>query len=488
MYLGFDLGTTNVKALVTDASGRIVGAGSAPVERSLTADGGVEQDIEQIWGATGVAIVQTLAGCDRRAVRAVGVSSQGGALQVLDGREEPLGRVISWLDARGRAFDEELVAELGRDFLARHVGHGGSTMALGQVLRLNRESPRLLRAPRRLGFVGDVIVGRLCARRAHDPTSLGIAPLYNPWLGQADPEILARLELAEDQLPALVPATVAAGPLSAEAAQRFGLPSGIPVSPAVHDQYAAALGAGAVGAGDVNFGSGTAWVLLANTASLVAPLVDQAFACCHVVPGLWGQLISLGNGGSAVDWVMRLVGRQRASPAEVDAWIAQSAPGSAGLRCWPLLVHGSQTPAPFQAGGRLERLSLAHRPCDVVRAVVEGLACELARHLRLLTAAGLPVARLSMCGSATASRTTPQILADLLDVPVTRVQAADVSALGAAMIARSLDCGEGLAEVGRRWSEAGQAVDPGAGRSVYRDLLEEYLAAFETRPVWAGAR
>ena len=44
-----------------------------------------------------------------------------------------------------------------------------------------------------IGFVGDVIVGRLCGRRAHDATSLSIALLYNPVLGRADPELLHRL-------------------------------------------------------------------------------------------------------------------------------------------------------------------------------------------------------------------------------------------------------------------------------------------------------
>ncbi len=58
MYLGFDLGTTNVKALVVDASGQIVAGGSAPVQRFVTADGGVEQEIEQIWEATCTALGQ----------------------------------------------------------------------------------------------------------------------------------------------------------------------------------------------------------------------------------------------------------------------------------------------------------------------------------------------------------------------------------------------------------------------------------------------
>ena len=462
MYLGFDLGTTNVKALVADESGRIVGAGSAPVERFCTPDEGVEQDIEQIWEATCKAIGQA-AGRKRDAIRAVGVSSQGGALQLVDEHDCPVGRVISWLDGRGRPFDLELVAELGARFLAEHIGYGASAMTLGQVLRLRRVAPEMLRPPHRLGFVGDVIVGRLCGRRAHDPTSLGIALLYNPWLGRADPEILARLGVEETQLPDLLPPTEPAGCLRPEVAERTGLRPGIPVSPAVHDQYAAALGAGSVEPGDVNFGAGTAWVLLANTERLLRPVVDQAFVCSHLVRGIYGQMLSLVTGGSAIEWAMRLLGDEWAGLARVDE-LADSVPaGSDGLRYWPLL-------------GRLEGIRLAHGPGHLVRAVVEGLACELTRHLGLLTRAGLTPRRLSMCGSAATSRSTPQIVADVANLPVACIDTPDVSALGAAMIASALIGKRDLLETVRRWSPPGRVVLPGPHRAVYRGVLEEYMA------------
>ena len=141
-------------------------------------------------------------------------------------------------------------------------------MTIGQILRLRQQTPALLEAARYIGFVGDVIVGRLCGRRAHDPTSLAIAMLYNPWLGRADPEILARLGIEEEPV-----ARSAARPprrranSTQEASRQTGLRAGIPVSPAIHDQYAVSLGAGAVREGDVTFGAGTAWVLLANSTS-----------------------------------------------------------------------------------------------------------------------------------------------------------------------------------------------------------------------------
>src|SRR6266568_4865826 len=174
MFLGLDLGTTNVKALVVSDSGKALGEGSSPVQLFHVENGGVEQDIEEIWAATIGAIRQAASGIKVAEIRAIGVSSQGGALQVLDAERRPMGRVISWLDQRGRSFDTALTAELGREWFVERVGHAGAGLAVGQLMRLGPNQ--------HIGFVGDVIVGRLCEREAHDGTSAALTLLYNPGL------------------------------------------------------------------------------------------------------------------------------------------------------------------------------------------------------------------------------------------------------------------------------------------------------------------
>lgn len=387
-----------------------------------------------------------------------------------------MGRVISWLDRRGEPFDAAWTAQQGKDFFARHVGHGASAVAIGQLLRLRRQTPDRLDSPRRIGFVGDVIVGRLCGRRVHDATSLAIAMLYNPWLRRADPEILAHLGLSEEQLPSLSYATTAAGTLTAQAAEALGIPAGIPVSPAVHDQYTASLGAGSVEEGDINFGAGTAWVLLANTGLLTPPVVDEAYVCQHPLEGLFGQLLSLRNGGSAIQWILSLLGRQTAGYEAIDAALGSTPPGADGLRFWPFVSNCPEPALSGPPGGRVAGISLAHRPEHFVRAVIEGLACEVLRHLRLLTSAGLPAGRLVMCGSTAAGRHTPQIIADVTRLPIRCIEAADTSALGAAMIARSLVDATDLATIGRQWAPTHRTVDPAEGIAGYDDLLDDYFS------------
>ena len=468
MFIGLDLGTTNINTVLVDAAGTVIARSGAPVGIVHTPDGGVEQDIDEIWSATLTAIKTLGSPEQRQAVQAVGVSSQGGAMQITDPTGNPLAPVIGWMDGRGRRYDEALTAERGSEWFIQHIGHAGSNLCLGQLLRLREQSPELLGPENRVGFVGDVIVSRLCGRAAHDATSLSIAWLFNPTLCDADPAVLELVGISADQLPDIVGATDAVGGLLDDVAAETGLPAGIPVGPAVHDQYAAAVGSASVAVGDVMFGTGTAWVLLANTDRLAPPVEGLAFVCTHVVDGLFGQMLSMVNGGSAFAWAVETLGLTDRSGAELDALTADIPPGCDGLRCRPTFSSGAGSEA---GGGELTGLRLNHTPGHVLRAVAEGLARELARFLRYLTDAGIDVSRLVMTGGAAASSVTPQIVADVSGLPLVACTEADTSAAGAAVLARSLvEADTDLAALSRQFAPARKTIQPGENAAIYANI------------------
>lgn len=475
MLLGLDLGTTNVKALLADVGRGVIADAASPVAVEHLANGAVEQDMEDIWQATLKAIAELAAKHDLSTVRAVGVSAQGGAMQITDAGGTPIGPVYSWLDARGRAFDHQVQEELGRQWLIEHNGHGRTGTAIGQLIRLGQEQPQLLSARHRVGFVGDLVCRRLCGRAAHDATSLSLCFLYNPHTNDYDRDLLDKAGVTREQMPDLVAADQPAGELLPDVARQTGLTAGIPVSAAIHDQYAAALGCGAVHAGDVMFGAGTAWVLLAITDRLSDPVAGAAFVCRHPVPGLFGQMLSLNNGGSSLAWAKRLMNLKDLSNEQFDKLIDAAPAACEGLRFWPLLALSG---AGLKSGtaGRLDNIRLAHGPAHVLRAVVEGLACELARYVRFVAADNIPVGRLVMCGRAAGSRVTPQIIADTVHVPISCMTEREMSALGAAVVARRLvDTDTPLARISEQMAPKTRTVTPDSGSDTYRELFRQYL-------------
>jgi len=474
-FLGIDLGTTNTKAQIVDAAGSILASGACPVGIEYSADGAAEQDMGEIWDATACAVKEAAASGRGAGVRAVGISSQGGALQILDSSGSPSGKVVGWQDTRGRPWDRSITERLGSDWFIARCGHPKSDSAIGQILRLREQGT--LPAGFRVGWVGDLVVGRLCGRRAHDATSLSEARLYNPLLNREDPDLLDVLGIASEDLPDLLPVNQAAGSLLPEVAHDLGLPSGIPVGPAVHDQYAAATGCGVVRSGDTMFGAGTAWVLLAVTEALEPPVTVEAIACRHPVPGRYGQMFSLVNGGACVAWTMRTLNLGRLSVAGVDALLAEIPSGCEGLRFRPLLSEGGGAGLPPGTAGRIQGLRLGHTPAHILRAVVEGLACELGRYLVMMKKGGVEVGRLVMCGKAAASTVTPGIIADTTGLPVDCVTIPETASLGAAMLARGLvEPDTGLVTLTDRMGPPVRRVDPGPGSPAARERLQEYLA------------
>jgi xylulokinase len=356
------------------------------------------------------------------------------------------------------------------------------------LARLRRDQPALLQPPNRVGFVGDVVVGRLCGRSAHDGTSCALTLLYNPALSDYDADLLRRLGLSPAQLPDLISPPASAGGLLPEVARQTGLPTGIPVSPAIHDQYAAALGCGAVQGGDVMFGAGTAWVLLAVNNQLLPPITDDALVSHHVVDGLYGQILSMRNGGSAFAWALKLLALEKLSRAEIDQHLRSVPPGSDGLTFRPLLASFGATGVAAGTKGCLDGLQLSHRPAHALRSVVEGLAFELNRHLKFVQDAGLAPQRLLMTAGAAASEVTPQIIADVTGLPVV-CHAAVVSSLrGAGILARSMLPGQrSLRELAETMALPVVTLQPGPDAVFYQRQFKQYiqslpLVAAETTP------
>ncbi|NLE38411.1 MAG: FGGY-family carbohydrate kinase [Pirellulaceae bacterium] len=461
MFLGLDLGTSNVKALAVDATGQIVAQGSAPVERFETPDGGIEQDIEQIWDATRRAIRQTVAEMDAKSIEAIGISSQGGALQLLDANDRPLGRVISWMDRRGKPYDQGIEETWGTSYLVDHIGSNLSTTTLGQIMRLRQDAPEVLGAAKAIGYVGDLIVGRFCGRRAHDATSLSLAMLYNPRLRGVDHELLARLGIDDKRQPDLLAANEPAGRLTDQAASQTGLKAGIPISPAVHDQYAAALGTGAVAEGDVLIGTGTAWVILAVTNRLTPPVAERTFVCTHPVDGLFGQLFSMGGVGAVIQWAVGLIGEDMPDAATLDQWIASVPAGADGLRFELPATAGRAAAIVSPSGGTFVGRNDGHGPKHLLRAVFECLALELAKRLDWFARADLPMKRVLLSGPAASGGAIGQIVANALNRPVTCLREPATGAMGATTIAHSLvDRRTNLAVLASQWAIDGDVVMP----------------------------
>jgi sedoheptulokinase len=236
MYLGIDIGTTKVAAVVIDGGRRLRAVASRLHGARRPAPAGrAEQDAPALLDAAWSA-VRDLPAALRREVRSVGVTGQMHGVVLLDRGGGPCSPLITWQDGRclENGFLDELSARTGR---ALSTGFGCATLAW--LLRREGLPPSAVAA----STIHDLAAARLCGRfpPVTDPTDAASWGLFDLAASAWDARALAAAGVPPALLPRVVPCGSRAGEVAAEMAGLLGLAAGIPVAAAIGDNQASLL-------------------------------------------------------------------------------------------------------------------------------------------------------------------------------------------------------------------------------------------------------
>lgn len=471
LVIGVDVGTSSTKTLVMDESGAIVGSAVVAYPTIHGPGGRVEQEAGDWWNAVVTTVRAALEHQDANRVRALTVSAQAGCVVCADALGSPLGLARSWLDATALAAAGDFERRFGRHSLYELTGWRlGPSYCAAQIADLRSSEPERFGQTEYFLDTAAFINTRLTGRVVADQNSTGISQLLNVSAQCYAPEVLEAVGVPIGRLPELVRSGEAIGPLTPASAHALGLTESVLVVAGGHDQYCAALGAGALDEGTLMLSAGTAWVILGQSAEpIVDPSENFAFGA-HILPGRWGQLGSLRNGGSSLEWIRRVVGGsgRPASFEQINSFAEQTAAGADGLF---LLPHFGGTVPDWvdSSRGSLVGLDLAHEPRHLVRAALEGIAAEAASLVELCRALNPGIARTRMIGGAVRSPVWPQILADMLDMPIEVPQVSDAAPLGAAIVALAGDPSR-LRATAQRLAGQFHQIEPGRDAVVYAEL------------------
>lgn len=449
--LAYDVGTSGVKAVVVDASGRVLGSGLRTYGVATPRPGWVEQDVERILAELGLASREVIArlGLDPSEVAGVGVTAQMFCVVPVDVAGRPLRPMLSWLDQRAKAEAEAIAAKAGTD-----RGYG----VFDAVLTAKDIVPRIawLRTheawdePRTAWYLDckEAIVARLTGRVAIDPAGASAFRLVDPMTGDWDDAACRAADVPLTRLPPIAPAWATVGTLTREAAVLTGLPAGTPVVTGAGDVPASQIGAGATGPGDVHLSLGTAAYFGITVGEHLADPAGNLGPLRHVVPGEWVVWLEVATGGAALSWLDRsLAGIGTAKGerdfAAVDVAVEVVGDEMEGLLFAPWLT-GERVPL-FDDAIRAAFVGLAlhHGPAHLYRAVMEGVANQIALALEYGCAYGVEPATIRAVGGGSASSAWTRIIAASLGRRLEIV--ADPQTVGARGAAACALVGLGLA-------------------------------------------
>lgn len=480
--IGVDVGTQSLKAVVADDGLAIVGEASAPYQPRYPRPGWAEQDTRLWLDAMAPAIGRALglAGLGPDDVTALGLGGQLDGCVATDADGRALGPVLIWMDRRAEAEIRHVAADLVR---ARTGTVLDATHMAAKIRWLERNDPIAGRAARFHQPVS-FLVARLTGEHVFDHGLASTTMLYGLAARAWDPDLLAVFDIDAARLPAIADAFAPAGRLNAEGARLTGLRPGTTVAVGTGDDFTNPLGAGLVAPGRVACTLGTAEVV---GAVHHAPTIDeQALVETH---GYVGPTYFIENpgwlSGGALTWFQDVWGI--ADSATLDRLAATAPPGAGGVTFLPAL-SGAMAPE-WVAGARgcFYGLTAAHGAQHMARAVLEGCAYAMRDVIDRLRAMGVPGDALMLLGGGARSPLWGAIRADIAARPVTVVERADTSPVGAALLA-AVAAGHyaTVAEAARRVGRVVATIDPVAGRVArYEDSYRTYRRLFDAlRPMY----
>jgi xylulokinase len=437
MFLGIDIGTSEVKVLLLNEAHQVLGTAGAALAISRPHTGHSEQQPADWWLATQAACAELRAAHPLAfaAVQAIGLSGQMHGAVLLDAQDQVLRPAILWNDTRSSAECEHMMAELPA--LAQITGSLVMPGFTAPKLRwLAMHEPDIFARVAKVLLPKDYVRLKLTGDYVSDMSDAS----GTSWLDIARRDwsdaALQVTGLSRAHMPRLVEGSAVSGALNADAAHALGLRCGIVVAGGGGDNAASAVGMGAVDAGQGFLSLGTSGVLFVVTRSYQPNATSATHAFCHAVPGKWHQMSVMLSAASCLQWASQLLGMSSAAALEAQA-SATTLAQRAGAPTFLPYLSGERTPHNnASVRGSLHGLSHDTDAAALAYAVMEGVSFGLRDGLQALQAAGSTVSRLSLVGGGARSAMWAQQLASCLQVDiVTHGASAAGGALGAARLA-----------------------------------------------------
>ncbi len=443
MYLGIDIGTSSVKAILMDEVGLVVEQASAPLAVSRPQPLWSEQDPTDWWAATNRA-VSDLDLQKRRAVRAIGLSGQMHGATLLGTDNRPLRPAILWND--GRSADQCAALEAAIPDLGQITGNRAMPGFTAPKLHWVRENePEIFSQVKTVLLPKDYVRLRMTGEMASDMSdSAGTL-----WMDVAKRDwsdvMLAATGLDRSQMPKLFEGCEVTGQLRAELAEAWGM-GRVPVVAGGGDNAAGAVGVGVVRSGDAFLSLGTSGVLfLANDGYRPNP-AGGVHSFCHALPDRWHQMSVILSAASCIDWAAKLCG-------VADAGAMFAAVEARGKPCDTELflpyLSGERTPHNDpHAQGVLFGMTHETDSAALAQAVLEGVAFAFCDGMDALLDSGATLDTITVIGGGARSAYWGRILSAVLNRPLVYRDGGEVGpALGAARLAQLADTGGTVEEI-----------------------------------------
>ena len=401
MYtLGFDLGSSSVKAaLVEAATGKVLARVTAPsTEMSMDAPepGWAEQNPEDWYRYAREATQDILARTQVQGkdIKAVGIGYQMHGLVLVDDQHEVVRPSIIWCDGRAVTTGERAFTAIGAATCLGHCLNSPGNFTAAKLKWVADNEPDNYARAKYAMLPGDYLALRLTGQPTTTVTGLSEGVFWDFKENSIAQLVLDEMQLNADLLPPRVPAVGPQGELTAEAASAFGLAAGTVVGYRAGDQPNNALSLNVLAPGEVAATGGTSGVVYGVTDQLAYDPGQRVNSFAHVnhadgSPRI-GVLLCINGAGILHRWVKNLLGGEALGYGEMETLAAGVPAGCDGLHFLPFGNGPERMLGNKNIGAHLLGLDLnRHDRAHVVRAGLEGIAFAFVYGMRVMKDLGV---------------------------------------------------------------------------------------------------
>lgn len=488
-YIGIDIGTSSVKALLIDSGGRVIKTSVPEYSFQTPKPLWAEADPLDWWEATQQAIKELLLKVQSSEIAGIGLTGQMHGMVAMNKEGFVLRPCIMWNDQRSHLECDEITERVGQKKILSITGNPvlpGFTAP--KILWTQKNEPDLFALIDKVVLPKDFIRYKLTGSFFSDVSDASGTSLLDVGKRTWSQEMFDCMGWPISWMPEVTESTEVSAKISAEAATLTGLLEGTPVVAGGGDCAAQAVGSGIVEEGKVSVTLGTSGVVFAQSDEYRVEPNGKLHAFCHAVPGKWHVMGVMLSAAGSFQWYKNQFGMEEqriekeggANAYETLTKEAQQViAGSEGLFFLPYL-SGERTPHPDPyARGCFIGMSLRHQKKHHTRAVLEGVSYGLNDSLSMMQELGVNPNEIILSGGGSRSALWKQMLADIFATPCAMVNALEGAAYGAAILAAVGVGGFGtVQEACSSFIQKIETVDPGPNLETYKRNYPIYKSLY----------
>eukprot|EP01133_Synstelium_polycarpum_P020245 gene20245-24273_t len=441
-YIGVDIGTSSVKAVLLREDGHVVASHAVALDIYRPEEKHSEQVPEHWWTACCLAI-DGLMKVDAAALqqcRGIGLTGQMHGATLLDQNDTVLRRAILWNDGRSSVQCRELEALIDQSRqITGNIMMPGFTAPKVEWVRQNEKE--IFQSIAKVLLPKDYVRLRLTGCYATDMSDASGTMYLDVGVRKWSQEILSQCGLDESHMPRLYEGTDVTGYITQELSTKWGIPATVPVVAGGGDNAAGAIGMGVYQPGQAMLSLGTSGVYFVVTDGFRANPDNAVHSFCHALPNTWHLMSVMLSAASCLDWVANLTNTPSVDVllANVEA-DANNSTSTSKSPIWFLpYLSGERTPHNNpDAKGAFWGLTLDHGPVDMARAVMEGVGFALTDGMDAVhSCGGIRPSTITLIGGGARNAYWRQMISDITNETLEYRLGGDVGpALGAAKLAQ----------------------------------------------------